>query len=331
MSKCRNVQGALAASLYEALGEEEQRTVDAHLESCAACRAQHQTLQQLTNTISVTPIPFEGDLLPAVREELRRTAPSGWGRRWAGLGAAALVVMAGFAALHYAGNTPDGPEAMAVADLSPTEQILQRVQERLDADDHSGAMAVLEDALAEATGTPNAGPLQLAKANLEYDVFHRYEEAYREYRALREAYGETWTTTDPHIKERFDLLTEARDGGFEALYQMDNARTQGGAALPVLEQVMARYPGRQLAREAMNTMVALVEGSGVEALEAVKSRCSNPMAVAQLDVYLGERYCVENKDSTRGLTLLHGVADGALEVPARMARDVLARLEPGTQ
>src|SRR5690606_5269756 len=119
--------------------------------------------------------------------------------------------------------------------------------------------------------------------------------------------------------------------GYEALYEIDNARNQGESGMPILEQVMARYPGRVVAQAAVNTMVALVDAEGLPALEKVKSLCTNPIAVAQLDVHLGDRYVSDRVTPALGLEMLHKVAASDLEVPAKMAKEVLARLEPAAR
>lgn len=353
MLKCRNVQGALAASLYEPLEGEEQCALQEHLDSCAACLAQYRQLQFLARALPQDPAVFEGNLLPAVRESLRQPAgfftrpacegdrhfclssrqPAGFFTRpaWAGLSSLFLMILAIIGLFIYvhdgARETPQDRPAVATA----AERILEEVNRHLVTEDQAGAMGVLEAALARAKGTADAGPLQLAKANLEFEVFHRYEEAFVAYKKVREQHVDAWTNSDPRIKERFDLLTEARDGGFEALDDIDRARSQGETGLPVLEQVMARYPCREVAREAMKTMAALVDekGDNVHALETLKTRCTNPMAIAQLDVHLGEQYCTNDRNQARGRALLQNVAGGDYPEPAKMAQDVLAKLGPG--
>ena len=75
--------------------------------------------------------------------------------------------------------------------------------------------------------------------------------------------------------------------------------------------------------------MAMVDGEGLSRVEAVRSRCTNPVALAQLDVRIGEGYCTGNLDPAKGKALLHAVADSPYAVPAQMAKDVLARLESG--
>jgi len=327
MSNCRNVQGAMAAALYEALGPDEQHALETHLQSCSACRSEFEELQVLTAMVPADPVSFEGNLLPAVRASLRE-APLRQ-RRWAwsmfALVFSPLVFVLGLFSYF---NVVSIQEITPVAEApSPADQVLDEVGALIAADDVPAAMAALVQARDHADSVEQAGRYELEMANLEFDSFRSYADAYDRYNRVRSQYGTTWTQSEPWVKVRYDLLFEAREAGFEALYQIDSARSQGETGMPILEQVMARYPGRFVAREALSTMVALVDGEGVDALENVKSQCTNPVAVAQLDVHLGERYWAERLNPELGRQLLQGVAGSAYEVPAKMAKDTLARLE----
>lgn len=330
MSKCRDMQGTMAAALYEPLETAEQAALDQHLATCANCHAEYIQLQAMHQVLPAEEIPFEGNLLPALREELRNqpAAPSARNLWLAGLMAASAIVCFGglYAVLSQSAPVDD----LAYTPPAPTERILADAHQKVAADDITGAIALLKDARDSAEDHAMAGRLQLEIANIEFDVFHRYREAYDNYRLLQEEYVQAWTMSDAQIKERFDLLAEAQENNFEALYQIDNARNQGEAGLPILEQLMARYPGRTVAREALGAMVAMVNDEGISALEKVKQHCTNPVTVAQLDVHLGERYCTERLNPTLGRQLLQDVATGEHEVPAKMAQDVLARLEKPT-
>ena len=327
MSDCRKIQGAMAASLYEPLGSAEQQALAAHLQTCSACRAEFEGFQVMAAMIPVEPVCFEGNLLPSIRASLH-AAPS-QSRRWAwsvlSLAFSSVFVVFGLFVYFYMVSIQEtNPLAEAP---SPAVLVLDEVAALLAADDAPAAMAVLERARDKAESTELKGRYALEMANLEFDSFRRYPDAYDIYNRVRIEYSTVWAQSDPQVKDRFDLLTEARDHGFEALYQIDSARSQGESGMSMLEQVMARYPGRSVAREALSTMVALVEGEGVDALENVKSQCTNPVAVAQLDVHLGERYWAERLNPELGRQLLQGVAGSEYEVPAKMAKDTLARLE----
>ncbi len=328
MTNCRKMEGLLAASLYETLEPDDNLALQSHLADCAACRAEHASLQAFVGQLAPAPVEFQGELLPAIREELRQTGRQPWFSRWAQVlvGACIFVVVS---RVLIAVNGPDKAKPENIARVQPTDTSLAEARRLVAADDASGALKVLKAALDTAPHAAIAGELKLEVAELEYIHFHRYEAAYDAYKSVREVHPEAWTQSPGIVKERFDLLTEARDANFEPLYQIDNALKQGESGMPELEQVMARYPGRGVAQAAMETMVAMVDGEGLGRVEAVRSRCTNPVALAQLDVRLGEGYCTGNLDSAKGKALLHAVADSPYAVPAQMAKDVLARLESG--
>ena len=328
MTNCRNMEGIIAASLYETLVPADRDALQAHLAACAGCRAEYASLQTLVGAMSTEPAIFQGDLLPAVREELRRSAAPGWFGGWKRYVAGAFFAIVAGLSVFVVFTQRESPETVAVIP-SKLESTLTEARGLVAADNPTGALAVLQTALATPMDATSTGALQLEVADLEYEAFHRYDAAFDAYRAVREGNAEAWKQSPGPIKERFDLLTEARDANFEALYQIDTAIKQGDSGMPALEQVMARYPGRFVAQAAMETMVAMSDVEGLGALEDVRSRCKNPVAVAQLDVRLGEGYCADNVDPARGRALLHAVAQSPYAVPAQMAKDVLARLEAG--
>lgn len=328
MTNCRNMEEIIAASLYETLASADQSTLDTHLDECAECRAEYTSLRAMVGAIPAKPADFQGDLLPAIREELRRGAAPGWFGGWKRYLAGACVLIAvamwGFVGIDQKGS----PETVAEAP-SELEATLAEARSLVAANNPTGALTVLQTALAAPMDSTSTGALQLEVANLEYDAFRRYGAAYDAYRVVREGYSDVWSQSPGVVKERFDLLTETREANFEPLYQIDAAVKQGESGMPALEQVMARYPGRGVAQAAMETMVAMSDVEGLAGLEKVRERLSNPVAVAQLDVRLGEGYCADNLNPEKGRALLHAVAESPYEVPARMAKDVLARLETG--
>lgn len=328
MTNCRKMEGLLAASLYEALEPDDSMALQRHLADCAACRAEHASLQALVGQLAPAPVEFQGDLLPAIREALRKTECQPWFLRWTQV-IAVVVLFVLVSGVFMVVGGPGNAKNENVARVQPAVEPLAEARRLAAADDASGAMEVLKAALDTAPHAAIAGELRLEVAELEYNHFHRYEAAYDTYKAVREVHPEAWTKSPGIVKERFDLLTEAREANFEPLYQIDKALKQGDNGMPELEQVMARYPGRSVAQAAMEMMVTMVDGEGLGRVEAVRSRCTNPVALAQLDVRIGEGYCTGNLDPAKGKALLHAVADSPYAVPAQMAKEVLARLETG--
>jgi len=323
------MEGLIAASLYETLDAADNEALQGHLAACASCRAEQVSLQALVGAMPPEPATLKGDLLPAIREELRRSDVGGWRRGWKRylLGCSAAAMLACVLTLTQ-GRHVEAPtdETVARASVDPTVAAARAL---VASDNAAGALALLKDALAVEVDMARAGMLQLEVAELEFSAFRRYDAAFDAYSVLKDRYASAWTGSPGIVKERFDLLTEAREANFEPLYQIDAALKQGDGGIPALEQLMARYPGRGLAQAAMETMVAMSNVEGLGALEEVRSRLSNPVAVAQLDVRLGEGYCAGDVDPAKGKALLHAVAESPYKVPAQMAKDVLARLETG--
>lgn len=327
MGSCRNAQGLVAASLYETLSETDQIALNTHLAGCPRCAKEMETMKALVGEIPLRTESFAGDLLPALREALREEAVATRHSRWT-MGSFALsCVVFGLISLYLfsAGSDAQPP----VDERSPISLALEEAGLLSQSGQEMEARQVLENALAYHGDGPTAGVLYLEMASLEYNAFHRYEEAYSIYSMVRDEYSDVWAQCHGLLKDRFDLLTEARDSGYEALYAIDAARSQGEEGIPKLETIMARNPGRSIANEALQTMITVIEDDGVSGLETLRTRFTNPVAVAQLDVRLGERYWQEENNPERGKELLEAVVQGPHEVPAQMAAAVLDRLQLG--
>ncbi len=328
MNSCRDMEGLIAASLYEPLEPAEEQRLQAHLASCTTCAEEHGQLLSLVAAIPNEPAVFTGDLRPILRENLarerRHTAWSFWLGRF--LVTTAFLMCSGGFYLYLTDGTIDKPTDVVASHF---DQTLSDVQALVQSGDTVAARNRLEASLAEVTDSAEKGKLQLEMADLEYGGFARYEMSYNIYKEVRADYPDVWAASSGATKERFDLLTEARDAQFQPLYDMDAAVAQGEQGIGTLEKIMAKYPGRTLASEALTTMASLVEGEGLGRLENLKAHCTNPIAVAQLDIRLGEGYWKEQHDPDRGRALLEGVASGPHEIPAKMANETLARLEQG--
>ena len=141
-------------------------------------------------------------------------------------------------------------------------------------------------------------------------------------------------TTDPVSIERFNLLDEARAFDYAPLRALDFAREHRESALPHLERVIAQHPGTMLAAAAVGQIIhpsgnaaGHDPASAVLALEEARGRCTEPAAVAQLNLALGGLYCdgLHDEDHARDL-FLQAASGGAPAVSAK-AQEALARLE----
>lgn len=314
-------------ALYEPLSESEQSTLNDHLATCSRCASEMEAMKALVREIPTEPEPYSGDLLPTLREALRAEATTKRSSRWTLVSFMISCVVFGVIGLFLFSNGArlDPP----LGERSPITLALEEAGLLSESGKELEARQLLENALAYHGDGPTAGVLYLEMASLEYGGFHRYEQSYLLYKKVRDEYTDVWAQCHGSLKDRFDLLTEARDTGYEALYAIDAARSLGEEGIPRLETIMAQNPGRFIASEALDTMVTVIENDGVSGLEMLRSRFTNPLAVAQLDVRLGEQYWEEENNPDRGRELLETVAKGPHEVPAQMAAAVLARLQPG--
>ena len=106
---------------------------------------------------------------------------------------------------------------------------------------------------------------------------------------------------------------------------------------PVLESVVARYPGKlvaTLAVDAMRSLACPPEGGEpavrVAELETVRDRCTNPIAIAQLNLALGGLYWSELRDNERARAVLSEVAGRGpvvLEQRAQAALEAMSGTE----
>jgi hypothetical protein len=331
MFECRKVGGLIAASLYEALTPPEQDLLDTHLAKCAGCRREADSLGTLARAIPVYPVEFHGDLLPVVRQRLSETGRStrwfGW--RWAVpmAGALMLALVLG-ARLVPAARTPETVVVVA----SPLEITLVAAR-NLAKSDFTAARALLKKSLAAHADDPRAGEAQLMLAELEFDHGQRYREAYDAYETLRLRYNDTFAA-NPQCVLRFNVLDEARAADFDPLYALDAARNSSGDPVSHLEKVVSRYPGTLVASlgvDAMAQAVGHAEAVNVEtraaALETVRECCSDPAAIAQINLALGDLYWEQLHDPAKARPLYTEVAECPHTPLAQLARLALAQID----
>jgi hypothetical protein len=103
-----------------------------------------------------------------------------------------------------------------------------------------------------------------------------------------------------------------------------------------LEKVVARYPGHDMVTTlAASDMYRIVEpgkaGSETKtaALEAVRDRCSDPIAIASLNLSLGDSFLKDMKDPSRARALYNEVARSPHETLAKRARQALSEMDGG--
>lgn len=332
-------QGLLAASLYEPLPPEEQLLLEDALAESGLLRADRRLLQGLVSDLRDTVPPLDIDLLPAVRAQIarenQRPMPFAWRRVAvpAFAAAAVLLVMVSLATRSLGVSTPspaDAPTQIAMASASPLGALLAEVQPVLERREYGNAVRALREGLAAHPADPEAGAATLLLADLEFSQLQRYEEAYSTYESLRSQHPAVFTN-NPGAIQRFDLLAEARTEDFAPL----NALNAAGESFDALERVVALYPNKLVGALAMNTMQRLEcadksaeePASEIAALESVRERCSNPIALAQVNLSLGELYWNAQQNPGKAREAFLAVTASGHPDSAQLARQALAQLD----
>ena len=348
MPGCRRYRAMMAASLYEALDKDDRASLETHLDACPVCRKEHAAFQQLLTVLPQTTEPLPHDLVGVMRARIAEGAypqPAFfWLPAWgAPAFAGACALLLGFS-LYFLGpeigfvggdnGTASAPSQITAATLvPPVSQVLEEARRLIAANQQDEAATVLRAAVKDAPDAKAAGEAQRALAALTFEHFRLYDVAFQEYMKLRNQFGDVYRQ-DPVSINRFELLAEEWENNFQALAAVDAAR-DGAYAEPFrqLESVMASNPGRHVADMALNAMQALVRkddsglDSDVNALEAVRARCEDPIAVAQVNLQLGDMYCDTQGNHVRARQLYQEVIDGGTPALAEQAGRALARLE----
>jgi len=320
--------------LYEPLSPEEQGRLDAWLESHPEDRRELEAMRKLVGFVPDTAPEFLGDLRPVLREELRRGAAHRF--EWsmlpryafqlAGvLAITAVLTIPMIQGMRHGIMRPVG-EQLATLNQPAIEfgdDVTARAQALTQKGDYTAAHALLTEQLALTPSHTDAGAWQMALAKLEYEHFGRYPQAFEAYERLRGTYGMAFAS-DPENAYRYDVLEQTREDRFEPLYLIAKAREGGAASFHDLERVVARYSGRgnPVAELALNAMTevsgALSPSNGVFAVagyEQVRRRCSDPVAIAQLNDKLGQLYLAHTGDVERARQLFQEVVECGTNTP----------------
>ncbi len=299
----RRARGLIAASLYEPLTAEDQAFLERRLAASPALRREAEDLRAFVGTLPAQPVAFSGDLLPGLRAEIEQRETAGTGFRWphlAGATATAGVFVVMLAFGLYVGSQPAGPGSQlaqgVTTETAAAPAAVARAREQVAQGTPREAMRTLQAALADTADPVQAAEAQALIADIEFSHLGRYPQAWQAYNALRTEHSDHFAG-DPMNSLRFQMLEEARPHDYAPLYALHAAGEEPDTAFAQYEQVLAQYPNTLAARVALEEMVALAGHSGAaggmpsaEALEAVRSRCQEPIAVAWINQNLGEAY-----------------------------------------
>ena len=340
-TKRRKVEALLAASLYEPLEDAERRTLNNALAADPRLRAEAEALAGVRRAVRLDAPEFTGDLVPLLHARLLETTPQHRARvswRWVS-GAALATGLAAVLFVSLPGLPGFGPSAAPMNAQtapqlapSPVKEAVSKANSMMASRDFAGARTVLNQALASNPKDAVAGEAQQLLANLEFTEFQRYPEAYAAYERLRTNHPDTFMNS-PESIQRFNLLDEARRAGYAPMYALDAIRNHPSNGFEQCERLVALYPDSLAASLAMNEMRSLVGLPGqldgpshVVALERVRNRCSDPVAVAQVTLALGNAYRDDLCDSGSARLFYKEAASSGHSAVAAHAQEALAKL-----
>ncbi|HOJ33710.1 MAG TPA: hypothetical protein PKY35_06515 [Candidatus Hydrogenedentes bacterium] len=303
------IRKLMVAALYGELSEGDKAVLEQQLSKSRMLREEYDNLRAVVSALPTgEKIDPPVDLFPLVMARLQREMKESQ-KRFLRLSFYAVplaaVILMGIGFLLW--RTPNTRVSTHVAVLSQEQNSLlfETLREALalkaQGDDVNAAVA-LQTALETHPNDALAGQAQMELANLYFERLKRYREAYEAYRLLKSKYPRVFASNHQNTS-RLDLLEECSQEDFAALHLLDAARTRLGPDLAALEEVVARYPGTQVASLALQEMLTRVmeesaptDHQPLHALEALKDRCTNPVTVAQINLEMGKAYWKEYQD-----------------------------------
>ena len=332
----------MAALLYGDLSDRDAAALRAYFETHADARAEFEALQSLRNTIPTTTPTLDIDLAPMLRQRLADEAmqPSKTraGSRRAGVyavAAAALVGIIVYGNLQSEYSTQQGPVGASIGGQSAIDPDLAKAEELIRARAYADAYQTLKSAVEANPTDAKAAMAQLRLADIAYDELHAYSDARDQYTKLMRDYVGAVQDMDAQLRvaERRDVLEEASRVNYASLQQLDLAQDDFARMANVVEQ----YPGSLVASLAADAMARKVQrdagASGqtddglIQAMEAAKAQCDNPVVVAQLNLELGSLHSRAGANAALARGLLEQARDAGNAAIAERAELALAQLQ----
>lgn len=341
MFGCFRVRGLLAASAYGDLTDRERRTLEKHVAKCAACRAEEVALTRLVSQIPADDLPADCDLMPSLRRRLAESETAAAGNAWklAFFGAACVMVFGLFATVVWKQlpTATPGQQVSHVEEpgtLSPVGTVLEEASALMEVRDYPRAYQVLQEVVETHPDDALAGEAQRLLAEIAFGHLRWYRQADKAYETLARKYKAAYDAS-PDLGEvvaRRELLAEARKDSYRSLEAFDAARHGLGDRFKKLEDLLAQYPGSyiaSLAAEELARLVAEETGSPEDAqtwmaaMETARNRCTNPLAIAQLNLEMGHIWRDRLNNPARARELYVEAAKTDSQALARLARDSL--------
>lgn len=344
--RARRTAGVLMAkAAYEPLDETESALLEHICKKVPDLAAEKQQYVAFVKNLTLTCEELPFDLSARVDALLEQPAESRHFHATAYATAAAVILLLASVSLVFMYSndvaTSAAPPQLAkiqpvkAAVVPPDAQLVEAMNRAcgvLANQDAASAALLLDQAIQKAPTAPYVGEALLKLADLEYNNLQRYERAYNAYDRLNREYPDILATNEEWSK-RYNLLSEAKREKYAPLYVLDFARSSKKDAFPIFEKVITTYPDTKLAdaavegmRDLLKTEMPAIAATDADELEQVKSRCSNPIAIAQIDLILGHHYCNNLNDRERAKAYYNLVASCDHVALAHEAAQALSRM-----
>lgn len=349
----RRFERLVAAALYDEVSEDERRALERAEANDNRLLKLHDELRAVRGQIPNVAIEPPVDLLPLIQARLgepQRATSARAMRRVAfraAVGVAGLVIaIAGVWMVAGPSRTPHPvPGPSAGAGTSPIEVAMAESERLLAKQDSAAAYDVLAEAISRQPRHALAGEAQYHLATIAFDM-KRYPEALEAHAKLIGEYGDWLAESnerDREVKDRRELLAEAKSSNFASLHEFNAAMSDRVDRFARLEAVVDRYQNQfivaNLAATEMAKWVADENGADFDtgrgrlaALKSARERCTAPVAVALLELKIGNAYRDDIGDlSSAEVHYREAEKNPALAARAKDALSELAALRPRRQ
>ncbi len=338
MFRKNKIRGILAQSVYEDLGAEDRRTLEAALKRDSGLKGEAEAFRAMTKWIPAEKVMLERDLMPLLRVRLNRAPVMAhrmpmryaYGAIGAACAATLILYFAGFRLTRPADAPATDTQIAQNSAASALESDIAEAK-ALVADIRAGdAYKLLSASLESEVSAPHAGEAQLLLADIAFAELRMYPAAFDHYSTLRAKYSDTFAS-HPEAFERLDLLDESRPENYASLHALDAARLQSDFAS--LEGVVGKFPGTYVASLAAEDMAGLSSDGAPEgedrmvyAMETALKRCVDLVAASQLKIELGHLYRELQNNPEKARAMFEDVATTGEPVLAKAAQDELEKL-----
>lgn len=299
--QCTKMRGYIAAAAYDALEEGDQELLEAHLRSCPECRTEADELGTFVAALPRERPELGLNLAPLLRRRLAQepVGVRGWNPRWRWALSAVLVLLVAAVGLRQWGTSIRyTPAADTNAASFALEEALHLAATFEQQNNYVESYDVLRRAVDAFPKEPRAGEAQMRLADIAYSKLHWYDRADQDYRRLVAEYQDTIQASEDWglVLQRRELLAEARRDDYAVLHELDEAGQNPTTAFERLEKIIARDSTSEVATQAMNRMLALVDQDSpssepqtrLKLLQAARDRCSDDRARGKLDFEIGD-------------------------------------------